>query len=42
MAEKLGMLSAITAHAAVDVYLLAQLKLEDKKTTFESIEYDYD
>ena len=42
MAEKLGLLSAIIAHTAVDVYLLAQLKLEDKKTTFESIEYDYD
>ncbi|MEJ6681133.1 MAG: CPBP family intramembrane metalloprotease [Flavobacteriales bacterium] len=42
MAEELGMLSAIIAHAAVDVYLLAQLKLEDKKTTFESIKYDQD
>jgi len=42
MAEELGMLSAITAHAAVDVYLLAQLKLDDKKITFESIAHDYD
>ncbi len=40
LARELGMLSAMVAHTAVDVYLLAQLKLEDKKPTFDSFEND--
>ncbi len=33
-----GLLSAIVAHAVVDIYLLSQIKIEDKTATFESID----
>ena len=33
---KVGLLSAMVAHSVVDIYLLAQLKLEEKTPTFET------
>lgn len=39
---KYGLLTAIISHSVVDIYLLCQVKMDDKKPNFESVEYDQD